>query len=544
VGSRPISFNSAPGLTVTQRAVGGGVLPFELDSDLNNDGKIDSADTALRVAANKQGASQADQDKGTEYIFRNDHLSNGAWDIEDTGAPAYNYPLNTTMDGAPAGHDADDDAQELKITLNANFGSVWFDHPAANQLSLYRTKACRDADRIPISYQTPLDLSTQTLPSIVYLRADGSFTSESRGKFALVVGKADRSQEYARIELPLIVVLKLGDEHFFQAARDYIGEQNTKLFIHDRGFPHNLPPSPTPSILYRVCVMREEAASLKPMDCKGTTGPYSFGPHKGIEAAATSATDATVLVNGNQCFFTAGYDEGNLLDLPRMFNTIADKCHGRCVYDGVDTTISSDNYDPTTKPAKGSALAGPDPIPSTPAATPGAGPDGVLGTADDVTNPLAGSAGGKYVGFQTLGPWSFVAGQAPKGGSSFYGLGGLSTNYGSLDRADKAHQMIGYAKGEETGKGCVFTATQIRGVGFAPQFKQAAESSGVPALSPSTDVGAIKLFILDSGMGSVGLLHINGSGALKNAFIGRKHRTNAPYHVSDYLAIKAEKPRP
>jgi hypothetical protein len=106
------------------------------------------------------------------------------------------------------------------------------------------------------------------------------------------------------------------------------------------------------------------------------------------------------------------------------------------------------------------------------------------------------------------------------------------------------HQMIGYAKGTEQGKGCVFTATQIKGEGYAPTFKADASIAGVPALTPSVDTKAIKLLILDSGAGSLALMHADPAGAIQSAYIGRKSVMGVPYYVNNYLTLYSSRPRP
>lgn len=259
------------------------------------------------------------------------------------------------------------------------------------------------------------------------------------------------------------------------------------------------------------------------------------GSAPGIQGAYSRirSNDPAVLINGNQCFWNAGWDEGNPLHYEHILHEIADRCHGRVITGGTVSSISSDNFDPSTPPAAGSPLAAPDPQGDFP------GLDGIQGTADHITNPNAHDPGGKYVGI-TAGDWVFAAGQAV----GTEAVGGLSADYDSDFRADKKHQMIGYAEVIEPKKGCVFTATQIKGEGTGPIFKSDAIGSGVPALTPSTDAGAIKLLILDSGAGSLALMHINPDGDMQDAFIGRKSELGVPYYVNNYLALYPDAPRP
>ena len=218
-----------------------------------------------------------------------------------------------------------------------------------------------------------------------------------------------------------------------------------------------------------------------------------------------------------------------------MNRTIAERCHGRVILGGVTAAISSDNFDRTTKPAPGSLLAGPDPIPAGMIA----GADGVVGTSDDVVNPWAGEPGGKHVSWGDDG-WNFSAGRTV----GPHGVGGLSTNYNLEQRRSEPHQLVGYANCVEEGQGCIFTATQIKGVGSCETFKDDVVESGVPLLSPSVDTHAVKLFILDSGKGSLDLIHIDPSGNLQADFLGRKDQAGFPYWVNNYIGFDPELPRP
>lgn len=100
--------------------------------------------------------------------------------------------------------------------------------------------------------------------------------------------------------------------------------------------------------------------------------------------------------------------------------------------------------------------------------------------------------------------------------------------------------MIGYGKLVEVGKGVVFTATgkSLADRGKGPEFKAAAEASGVP-LSPG---GRIQLFFLDFGETSPALAHSNPSGDLKLVWKGEKHIGNS-YYVNTYVGFIARKPR-
>jgi hypothetical protein len=104
--------------------------------------------------------------------------------------------------------------------------------------------------------------------------------------------------------------------------------------------------------------------------------------------------------------------------------------------------------------------------------------------------------------------------------------------------------MVGRVACREPGKGCIFTATEIVGVGQAPAFAAAAKRSGNQMLNPSTDTLAQELFILDSGAGSLALDHIDPTGNLREAYLGRKSATGLPYYVNNYVQFWATEPRP
>jgi len=494
------------------------LVSVDLITDLNNDGEINSADNVLRDISLKVGASNEDIEKGTEYHFANDNISNGAWDAEDTGAVSFTYagPVSDgygTMPPPPSSYVNDDDLEEIHIKLNGlNSGVVWFSHGSISQMEFFTSRECTPSNSLGnLSSLTPFDLASGAFPETLYIKvgSGGSSLTKESGKYLeMYVGKSV-SDTWTKVQIRWTVVKKFGAAHYFHAARDYIMENNALMCVKEHGYPLQ---STSPDILFRLCIMREEATEFAAQST-GSKGIQDF-------SAAWAISNPAVVINGNQNFWSQGWDESNLIDLAFMEKNIANKCHGRVITGGIIRLISSDNFDATTLPAAGSPLAGPDPIPGT-------------------ANP-----GGKYVGWiknpQGGGSWDFAAGQA----EGWRAMGGLSTFYASPLRADKAHQMVGYAKVTETGKGVVFTATQIKGVGAAPAFAAEAKLSGVPPLVPSTDPNAIKLFILDSGAGSLGLMHKDPSNTLQDVYIGRKSKWGIPYYVNNYLMFYPEYPRP
>lgn len=304
----------------------------------------------------------------------------------------------------------------------------------------------------------------------------------------------------------------------FNAARDYIFENNTKLFVFEKAFPDRK----NPVSIFRLCVLREEATHLHPIECWSAQ-------MKGIKQVGAFYPDSTVLINGNQCFFSDGTEERPKWKAALRYlwweganltSKMADKCHGRLVqYGQVNWDISSDEY---VKPSPlGSRLAAPDPI------------------------PLWLVPGGKYVG-QAGKDWVFAPQKQNvpgNGATTFNALGGLSTYYDSPDRAEQTHQIIGRATLKGDGKGCVFTATQMTGSGLCEDFKKLAEKSGVPKMQGSSRTGYdLELLILDCGTGSVALSHIDPKGTLKNTLWSRK-QYGLPCYVNNYLALEAQTPR-
>ena len=173
------------------------MIPFEFTSDLDNDGKIDAADTTLQVMANRFDASADEIEKGTEYLFVNDNMSNGLGDKDDPNKPA--------------GTTDDDDVQELKITFDPNFGAAWFDYPAIDELEFYKTKACADGDKITF----PWNLSNNNpLPERIYVRTKNDVTSQIEGDLVLKFGTMDMSETFAEGKLKFTVVKGVGDSKF------------------------------------------------------------------------------------------------------------------------------------------------------------------------------------------------------------------------------------------------------------------------------------------------------------------------------------------
>ena len=274
--------------------------------------------------------------------------------------------------------------------------------------------------------------------------------------------------------------------------------------------------------------MREESASLWPIEA------FYRNPQLGGIEAVVNAYPLTVLLNGNQVTFkdgtgawaaafigalgTLGIGEGKLM---------TDTCHGRIKERSAGTfsLSSSDNYDSTTTPMAGSVLAGPDPIPG--------------------TNPP--QAGGKYIAQLSDNKWSFAAGVVPDNLTQApfvkAALGGLSTYYDNPIRDTEPQQFVGYAPLDNTGKGCVFTASQISGGGHGGSLADDAKKSGVPNLPGGSKPSDLSLLILDCGDTSVAVAHVNPADTLNVIDKGAK-QNGVPYFVNTYLGFYSEPPRP
>jgi hypothetical protein len=184
------------------------LLPVDLYSDLNNDGEIDSADSGLVGKPYESGASEAEKDKGTEFMFANDNLSNGAWDKEDT-----------TTEGKPADAD-DDDAEAIFVGIGSlpDQTEVWLEHPASAGLKFYRDRKC--TDEIPLSSgQRHVVDGPVAWPddNIVFVRAESvnfpdAANPQVEGDLKLMVKIG--SQEIEATKMKLTIIKELGAKKY------------------------------------------------------------------------------------------------------------------------------------------------------------------------------------------------------------------------------------------------------------------------------------------------------------------------------------------
>lgn len=479
------TFN--PNVPIARDAVKVNLLPVELLTDLDNDGLIGGADSELAQKAFESGASKEDIDKGTEYVFVNNRLSNGLADKEDVFAQ---------------GVTEDDDAEAIKVTLNADFGTVRFDHPAIDKFEFYESKEC-------VNLLTfPMDLSVEDLPETIYLRTkdlSAGWNGQVEGDLVLKFKPIDNGEEIDAAKLKLTVVESLGDEKFFHACRDYMHENNSGKYIHDKGFPEH---SDDPETTIRMCCMLEETAFMQTIETSNKPNKI-----KGIRAVIKANPHLDVLVNGNLVFFSdPDYNSlvfQALADFRRgTFGKMTDLCNGRILEVGRNSLSSRD---------EAPVISG--------------------------LNPNLAGPEGRYVAQHTDGTFTFAQGKVPLAGDINHAIGGLHTDYGSNDAKNWPIQMLGYGKADEDGRGVVFTATGLtlaQGKGKGAEFKRAAERSGVP---PAAGVGRIKLFFLDFGQTSTALAHSNTSGVLTHIWSGQKHN-GYRYYVNTYVGFIARKPRP
>ncbi|MEQ1852834.1 MAG: hypothetical protein ABMA01_14745, partial [Chthoniobacteraceae bacterium] len=498
------SLAAAQGQTVSLT-----LLPFELNSDLTNDGKIDGADSSLKIASLKSDATDEAKEKGTEYLFVDDKLSNGLWDKDDDDPTR------------PPAETDDDDVQVLATTCTATSGAIWFEHPIINKLVFYRTKECKQTADDKMTF--PFVLSdTNKLPEKLYVRAE-EVTAQIEGELVMYFGTADKTTTWMEDRLKLTTVKELGDTKYFHAVRDYILENNTELFVQKKGYP-----SDNPITRFRICAMREEATKMEAVEdfYRGATPGVAA---RGLRNVALARPDFTVLVNGNQVFFGDGWTP--TLGIPNVNHSMSNYCHGRLAFNRVFSPATSDITDLNAVPP-GSPLAG------------------------DQANYIAQSANGSF---------TFALRQVPFDPVPWMALGGLSTNYDDTKRENLPQTIVGYAPMLEDGNGVVFTASQppsgggsigssdgLPTGGHARALAEDAHRSGVPTM-PDAAVAdrRYKLLILDSGRTSVALAHIDPAGILSNLprtlsviFAGAKHELGVPYYVNTYLGFTSIPPRP
>jgi hypothetical protein len=465
------------------------LLPVDLITDMNNDGKINSLDRQLRDTSLKDNASDEDVEKGREYLFTNDKLSNGLGDTEDPAAPT------GTVD--------DDDIQEVEITLGVNVGIVSFDHPEIGKLKFYENKSCSK------EMIFPHDLATKGLPKTLYIRTHGNFSDQKDGILTLKYKVAAGKPEVVTSKLRLTIVNQMGDPGYFTAARDYIQEQNTSIYRDKKQYKDS-----AANRVY-IAVMRQEAVTFSALDAFRMGKGDSIA---GISEVAKAFPTQNVIINGNMTFDRVVRTGGGRID------EITKQCHGRLISKGLLMAGSSDNPNPNIPsqlfgehPLRGSALAG--------------------NTA-------------KYIAMRKKGEIIFRRGRVPADlatKKAKFGIteamGGFSTQYDTI-RNEAGFFGVAEIATKERMIFTVIDATPGKGHDLGPRIRDDVKRGGVQALNGG-QAHELELLKTDGGS-SLCLAVSNSAGKLDIPVIGSKHtgRFFKNYVIHTYLMFKADKPRP
>jgi hypothetical protein len=308
---------AGPNSTVSIR-----LLPIEVYSDLNNDGQTNSGDSGLTGKPYASGASDDEKDKGTEFIFANDSLSNGAWDKDDDDTP-----------GKPGDAD-DDDAEPIIVGIGSlpNQTEVWLEHHASAGLKFYSDKKCTQEIHLSSSQHHIVGGSaTWPADNKVYVRAESvTFSSTTNpqveGDLKLMIkptGGAAAGIEAAKMKLTIIK--DIGATKYFHGARDYMLEQNARL--HVRFFNAG-------SHQIRITAMRHESTDM------GVIETYHRNPkiYGMPDVVAKNQDHYDLILNGNFCFFDGG-TAGRLWGIAN--HQMTPRCHGGCVVGGAQNAATS-----------------------------------------------------------------------------------------------------------------------------------------------------------------------------------------------------------
>jgi hypothetical protein len=466
---------------------------MQLVSDLNGDGTTDDKDMGLESAALNSTASPEDDAKkdGTEYLFPDDTISHGIWSKTDSNAPS--------------GTTDDDNAKELKITCGANFGSVWFDYPSipgGATLAFYKTRACLTADKITF----PLALSAANpMPTKLYVRVEGTATSETVGNLDMKLGKADKSQTFCKVSMPLDIVTQFGDAHFFQAANRYILQNNCLHYFGVKTYG---------SVPIDIVVRSEDYSTMQAVDAywNSATGAVRSPPLYGIQRVQPAYPNVDQIINGNFC----GTRVGTL-----FYDAIDTTCLGNLITGGaLDTNVS------TSSTAPGAYLEGTD---------------------------------ARYLAMSSSHQFTFGTGIVPTTSGYQEAMGGLGPT-GSSDPhyfpTPYNMNMIGEAPVDSKHK-VLFTlsyqATSRSGGTVSASMVSDATSSGCPPM-PGGGSGEPTLVWTD-GSSSIALAlksppdtsAAGTSGVAGIPTYGTKHTLPTPldgYYIATYLIFDSTKPRP
>ena len=276
------------------------VAPLLLVSDLTNDGQIDNSDIKIIKSAAADNSTPTEQQLAREYMFVNDHRSNGVHDIED---------LN-----APSGTQQDDDAKRIRIVLKGiTDGRLWLEHSRIDNLAFYEDAACETPIEFPIEVE-----AVDFLGSDIFMRAEGEWTEEVKEDLRLKYSHGQPNETIGEARLNLTVVSEIGDPSYFMAARDYMLEHNSRVHVRYIGEnEHEI----------RILTMRHEATVMKVVET------YHRNPKLyGIDAVVHQNQGAyDVIINGNFCYFP-----GNRMQRAQAMlrNEMTPRCHGLLITNG------------------------------------------------------------------------------------------------------------------------------------------------------------------------------------------------------------------
>ncbi|MCF6313735.1 MAG: hypothetical protein L3J39_14925 [Verrucomicrobiales bacterium] len=470
------------------------LLPVEFMTDINNDGKIGDEDNSLASKADESGATIEDKEKGTEFLFYNDNLSNGLWDKDDPDAPASEKD--------------DDDAQEISIDVGISEGEIWLEHPAIAGLSFYESRECKDTEKVNLSSENKFTISdSNPFPEKLFMRADGSITFPSDNPQVegdLVLNVKMGSQEFELAKIKLTIVKEFGATKYFHAVRDIIYEDNLRRYIDEKSYGNTT---------FRKVLMCEEHASMWPQET------FHRNPQlEGIGEVAAAFPNATVILNGNLC-----YHSGSSKSRTVRGHAMTDRCNGRIVNNHtLDTTVSTDG------------------------STGLSGPDGRY---------VAFHSGNLSEGDLESPRFQFGSGYVPTGANiPNAAMGGLAGNYAASDRRSTL-TIVGYSpassgnSNSSNNKGVIFTATTIKGSAKAPDLAADAKKSGVRPLAGAPG-GYLELLMLD-GASSVGLSHLDANDNMNVKIAKLRHGgtfggipyPGTPEYINTYLIFHTYRPR-
>lgn len=463
------------------------LVPVELITDMNNDGKINVADNQLRDAALASGASDDVKDRGTEFMFHNDLLSNGIWDQEDSDP---NKPLTAKND---------DDAQEIRIRVGITEGDVWLDHPAIAGLSFYKTRECNPSEKVNLSPNQRFTVSgLNPFPDKIFIRADGLITypvdnPQIEGDLVLNImpnGTSGEQTQAARLRLTLVKAL--GAKKYFHTARDYMFENNSRICVRREEVGN-----PTDPSIKRFVTMLHEKTEMKVVD--------SFHRDRklyGIDAIIAEFPNYEIAVNGNFCYYSS-----ILSDRPPR-NAMTDKCHGRLITSGAIGTSSS------------------------------------IGGSSPFESVIA-----DYIGWNAQTGVDIRTGEVPVTPMTYTeALGGFGSNislyswhpwYGIANAGDKKVLFVATP----------YTVAG-NGAGGGDSMKQKLASSGCPAL-PGGQAGEIQCIYGDGGSSLALAYKVTGSNLavrLKGekhvlSTASGPFRNRGDYFINTYILFKSQNPR-